>query len=130
MIQRVTASRFMPPWHPAPGWGEFRDARRLSDKQVDTIRRWVEGGRIEGPKSALPKLPRFTEGWQLGKPDMVVEMPKGYPVPASGPDIYRNFLVPLELPHDKWVTAVEIRPGAPSVLHHTLFWGDADGRGS
>ena len=129
MIQRVTASRYMPPWHPTPGWGEFRDSRRLSDKQVDLIKRWVEGGRVEGPKAALPKLPNFVDGWQLGKPDMVVEMPKGYPVPASGPDIYRNFLVPLELPHDKWVAGLEIRPGAPSVLHHTLFWGDTQGRG-
>lgn len=128
MIHRVTERRYMPPWHPEPGWGEFRDSRRMSDGDIALIRRWVETGKKEGPKQKLPPVPGFTDGWQLGKPDLVVEMPQAFRVPASGPDIYRNFAIPLDLPHDKWVTAIEVRPSARTVLHHTLFFLDDSGR--
>lgn len=129
MIQRVTQSRYMPPWHPEEGWGEFRDPRRLTDAQIATIAKWVEVGRPEGPKAAMPALPKFPAGWQLGKPDLVVEMPEGYSVRADGSDIYRNFVIPLELEKDLWVQAIEVRPSAKAVLHHTLFFSDADQRG-
>src|SRR5262245_39668064 len=68
-IVAVTGSRYMPPWLPEPGYGEFADARRLSDEQIGTIRQWVEQGMIEGDKSDLPPAPSFNEEWQLGKPD-------------------------------------------------------------
>ena len=127
MILKVTGGRFMPPWHPVKGHGEFVGERRLSDAQIATLRRWVEGGKKEGDPRKLPAMPAFPEGWQLGKPDLVVQMPKGYPVPAGGPDIYRNFVVPLNLQEDKWLTAVEVRPGARAVLHHIIFSLDTSG---
>lgn len=129
MIRRVTKKRFMPPWHPEEGWGEFQDARRLTDAQIATIDRWVETGRTEGPKSAMPALPSFVEGWQLGKPDLIVEMPEGYAVRADGRDVYRNFVVPLDLDEDVWVQAIEVRPSAKAVLHHTLIYADEERKG-
>jgi hypothetical protein len=128
LIQQVTARRFMPPWHPAPGHGEFQNERRLSDGQIALIKRWVETGMAEGDPGRLPQLPKFTEGWQLGTPDLVVSMPKAYEVPATGRDIYRNFVLPLNLKEDKWVTAVELRPSARSVVHHVLFFLDRSGQ--
>src|SRR3954454_19157233 len=86
LIQQVTEAHSMPPWHPAPGHGEFRNARRLTDTQVSTIKRWVESGSAEGDAKKLPKLPEFTDGWQLGKPDLIVSMDKVYSVPATGRD--------------------------------------------
>lgn len=126
-IQRVVEKRYMPPWHPEPGHGQFKDERRLKDEQVATITRWVETGMAEGDPKLLPKMPAFTEGWQLGKPDLIVTMEKAYPVYAEGRDINRNFTIPLNLTEDKWVTAVEVRPSARSVVHHVLFFYDTTG---
>ena len=127
MIRRVTKSRYMPPWHPEEGWGEFKDSLRLSEKQLDLIDRWVETGMAEGDPKKTPAVPKFPDGWRLGEPDLVVSMTEAYEVPASGPDIYRNFVVPLDLDEDRWVRAVEIRPSARPVLHHTLYFLDSTG---
>jgi mono/diheme cytochrome c family protein len=121
LIAKVTKSRYMPPWHAAHGFGEFADERRLSDEQIATIGEWVERGMPKGNLAKLPKVPEFTDGWQLGKPDLILEMPASYGVPADGPDIYRNFILPTGLTEDKWVRAVEFRPSARKVVHHALF---------
>jgi hypothetical protein len=121
LIAMVTGSRFMPPWHAEHGYGEFEGERRLTDSQIAIIAEWVKQGMPEGDRSKMPSLPRFTEGWQLGKPDLILEMPAGYEVPAGGPDIYRNFVIPTGLAEDKWVRAVEFRPSARKVVHHVLF---------
>jgi mono/diheme cytochrome c family protein len=117
----VTKSRYMPPWHAEPGFGDFADERRLTDAQIDTIARWVAGRMPRGDAARMPKVPSFTDGWQLGKPDLVLEMPEAFDVPASGPDIYRNFAIPTGLTEDKYVRAVEFRPSARQVVHHALF---------
>lgn len=126
-ILRAVESRYMPPWHPEPGHGAFKDDRRLKDEQITLLKRWVETGMAEGDPAKLPKLPNFPEGWQLGKPDLVVTMARSFDVYASGPDINRNFVIPLNLTEDKWVTAVEVRPSARSVVHHVLFFYDTSG---
>jgi len=127
MIDRVVSRRIMPPWHPVEGHGEFADELALSAKEIDTIHAWVEAGAPEGDEKKTPPLPRFVEGWQLGEPDVVVKMPKGFAVPAGGPDIYRNFVIPLGFKEDRWLTAIEVRPSARSVLHHVLFFLDETG---
>lgn len=127
MIQQVTERRYMPPWHPEAGHGEFKDERRLSDQQLALIKRWVETGMPQGDESKLPKMPDFPHGWQLGKPDLIVKMEKAFDVYAAGPDINRNFTIPLNLTEDKWVAAVEVRPSARTVVHHVLFFLDNSG---
>jgi mono/diheme cytochrome c family protein len=121
LIAAVTKSRYMPPWHAEHGYGEFAEERRLTDAQIAAIGEWVKQGMPEGDPTKMPKLPKFTEGWHLGKPDLILEMPDAYEVPASGPDIYRNFAIPTGLAEDKWVRAVEFRPGARKAVHHALF---------
>ncbi len=120
----VVQDRFMPPWHPRPGYGAFRNDPRLTDEQIDTLRRWVATGMPEGPADKLPPLPKFPEGWHLGEPDLVLTTQGAFEVPASGRDIYRNFAIPVGLDEDKWITAIEVRPSARSVLHHTLVFLD------
>lgn len=127
MIAQVTADRFMPPWHPEPGHGTFRGENRLSDAQIATLAAWVAQDMPEGPAAALPPLPTFPQGWQLGQPDLVLRMAEPFEVPARGPDIYRNFVVPTDLTEDAWVTAIEVRPAARAVLHHVLFFVDEHG---
>jgi mono/diheme cytochrome c family protein len=126
-IERVVASRAMPPWHPVEGHGEFVDEMGLSDREIATLEAWVAADMPEGDRTRTPSLPKFTDGWQLGEPDLVVKMPEGYPVPAGGPDIYRNFVIPLGFKEERWLTAIEVRPGARSVLHHVLFFLDETG---
>ena len=121
MIARVTQSRFMPPWHAAHGYGDFAEQRRLTDQQIAVIGEWVRAGMPQGDPAKMPKLPVFTPGWQLGMPDLILEMPRGYEVPASGADVYRNFVFPLNLKEDKWVRAVEFRPSAGKAVHHVLY---------
>jgi hypothetical protein len=127
LVAAVTKSRYMPPWHAAPGFGEFAGERRLTDEQIALIGDWVKEGMPQGDPAKTPPLPHFVDGWHLGKPDLVVTMPKGYSLPASGPDIYRNFVVPLNLTEDKWVRAIEFHPGKRTVVHHCLFSYDASG---
>lgn len=121
LIARVTASRYMPPWHATHGYGDFRDERRLTDEEIADIATWVKLGMPEGDRAKMPALPRFPEGWYLGQPDLVLEMPAAYELPASGPDMFRNFVIPTRLTEDKWVRAIEIRPSARKVVHHVLF---------
>ncbi len=126
-IRLVVNDRYMPPWHASPEGAEFLEVRRLEDTEIAAIDRWVAAGKPEGDPSDAPPFPSFTEGWQLGEPDLVLTMEDAYPVPAEGRDIYRNFVLPLNLPEDKWIKAIELRPSARSVVHHSLYFLDDSG---
>ncbi|HYV46461.1 MAG TPA: hypothetical protein VFA20_16465 [Myxococcaceae bacterium] len=126
-IGRVTGSRFMPPWKPVPGWGEFRDVRRLSDAEIAVLQAWNEAGAPRGDPSKAPPPPQFPSGWQLGKPDLVMKMAEPFQVHASGEDIVRAFVIPLPLPDDRDVVGVEFRPGNRQVTHHALMYVDTSG---
>ncbi|HSU53130.1 MAG TPA: hypothetical protein VLT36_03640 [Candidatus Dormibacteraeota bacterium] len=126
-IAKVTASRTMPPWKAEAASYPYRDERRLTDAQIALLQAWVKDGMPEGDPAEKPEPPKFASGWQLGEPDLVVEMPAAYHVPADGPDIYRNIAVPLGLAEDKWVTAIDMRPSARAVVHHVLYFADPSG---
>lgn len=123
-IADAVASRRMPPWLPSAGYGEFAGDRRLTDEEVATIERWVETGSREGDSAQIPPPPKFTEGWQLGEPDLVVEMAQPYVLPGGGSDEFRNFVIPVPLDSTRYVRAVEIRPGNPRIVHHAVLTVD------
>ncbi len=127
LIRAVTQSRYMPPWHAEPGYGKFKGERRMPDSEVELLARWVDQGAPAGP-GAAPEPPEFSTGWALGEPDLVVEMEVPYTVPADGPDIYRNFPARVPTAEDKWLRALQFRPAARSVVHHSLFKADPSGR--
>jgi hypothetical protein len=110
----------MPPWHADGTHGKFSNDRSLSPADKDVLARWANGGAPEGDPKDLPALPKFTEGWQLGEPDAVLQMPVDYKVPADGFVEYEYFEVPTDFKEDKWVQAVEVRPGARAVVHHVI----------
>lgn len=126
-ISRVVNDRYMPPWHANTEATKFLDVRRLDPEEITMIDRWIAAGKPEGDLAEAPPYPAFTEGWQLGEPDLILTMKEAYPVPAEGRDIYRNFVLPIDLPEDKWVKAIELRPSARSVVHHSLFFLDDSG---
>lgn len=120
-IAEVTASRFMPPWLPEPGYGAFVGERRLTDEQISRITAWVASGGIEGDPADLPATPTFPEGWDLGEPDLVARLPEPYTLPAEGFDVFRNLVMPIPVTELRWVKTIELRPGSPQVVHHAIM---------
>ena len=120
-IREAVDERRMPPWHADPAHGHFRNARRLADADRDTLLAWVDQGCPEGDPADLPPPRQFVRGWAIGKPDEVFTLPEAVEVPAEAPKggIPYKFLVVSEpFPEEKWVQAVECRPGTPAVVHH------------
>jgi tetratricopeptide (TPR) repeat protein/mono/diheme cytochrome c family protein len=126
-IAAATRSRYMPPWKPEPGYGEFVGARRLSDQQIALIQRWVADGAPEGDAATLPPAPTATSAWHLGEPDIVVTMARPYTLRAAGDDVYRHFVIPVPVPARRFVKAWELRPGNPRVVHHATMELDPTG---
>ncbi len=117
-IVNVTQKRLMPPWLPDPGEFPFADDPRLTEEQIAKIREWVEQGEQEGNPADLPPAPKFVPGWQLGKPDVVVQADKPYLLPAGGTDRYWNFVFRTPVDRGRWLKAIEIRPGDKRLVHH------------
>jgi Flp pilus assembly protein TadD len=117
-IVTVTQSRFMPPWLPEPGYGDFADTRRLSERELMLIRQWVNDKMPEGDATAAPAQPHYDGSWVMGKPDLILKFQRSFTVPAGGTDIFRNFILPYPLAQTHYVRAMEIRPGSPQVVHH------------
>ena len=128
LIAAVTKSRYMPPWKAVPTSYSFKDERLLKQGEIDMIEAWVKQGMPEGSAADAPKVPAFKSGWMLGDPDLVVELPAAYHVPSEGADIYRNIAIPLGLAEDKWITAIDMKPTARSVVHHVLYFADPTGK--
>jgi tetratricopeptide (TPR) repeat protein len=123
-IADVTRRRYMPPWAPQAGYGHFAGARRLTDAQIQLISAWVAAGAPQGDPSQTPAPPDFKEGWQLGTPDLILEAQAAYTLPASGPDVYWNFIIPAAVTTTRYVRAIEIRPGDKRLVHHANLYVD------
>jgi len=117
-IVTVTKSRYMPPWLPQSGYGEFEGERRLSDTQIKLIADWVNANTPEGDAAEAPAPPAFTEGWQLGTPDLILTAQKPYALAATGHDVFWNFVFSPSIPAVRYVRAIEIRPGENRLVHH------------
>lgn len=126
-IRLVVHERTMPPWKPVSPSPDFRDDLRLSERDMALLDSWLAAGKPLGDPAELPPSVQRPVGWRLGPPDLILEMPDEYVVPADGPDIYRYFVLPTELREDRLVRAVEFQPGNRRVVHHAGFWFDRTG---
>ncbi len=126
-IKDYTQDRRMPPWKVVQG-GPFHNERKLSDEELKTLAAWVEGGTPEGDPKDAPKPVTFTEGWQLGTPDLILTMPEEMTIGPAGRDVFRVMVLPTGLTEDKFVIGVEVRPGNNRILHHTLHFFDTTGQ--
>jgi hypothetical protein len=120
-IREKVVTREMPPWFADPQHSEFSNDCRLSQKEIDTISEWVEGGSREGNPKDLPPNPKFTEGWQIGKPDVVLTMTQDFNIPKDGVIPYKYFAVPTNFSEDKYVQFAEIRSGDRAHVHHVII---------
>lgn len=120
-IKDVVVQGKMPPWYADPNHGKFRNDRRLTKEQVAKIVSWVAAGSPKGDVKDMPPPPKFAEGWSFQRPpDLVIEMPLHAKVPADGILDMQNYYVKVPFTEEKWVEAVELRPGNRSVVHHSI----------
>jgi peroxiredoxin len=122
MLKEVTTQRRMPPWHADPRHGHFINDRRLTDKEIETLAAWVDAGTPRGDDKDLPKPTEWVKGWNMGKPDLVLDMPKEYEVAAEGTLPYQTFTIDPGFKEDMWVEKAEARPGAAAVVHHLVVY--------
>ena len=121
-IRQATAARTMPPWKPAAGYGgPFAGERRLDEAGIAVIGRWVEQGAVEGEPADLVPAPAWPSAWQLGPPDLVVELPEPYELAAGAEDEYRNFVLPVPLETTRHVRAFDFRPRGQAIHHARLL---------
>lgn len=141
MIKEVVSHERMPPWHADPKHGTFKNDRRLSTDERTKLLAWIDAGCPEGAKSDLPRPREFAQGWTIGTPDVVFTMPTAYTVPAKagkGGIPYKYVKIDTNYDEDKWVQAVETKPGNHEVVHHIIVYvveqgkrtKDIDGIGS
>lgn len=125
-IKTYTRDRSMPPWKARDG-KEFVGDRRMSDKEIETLAKWVDAGCPEGDPKDAPPPAKFADGWVLGKPDLILEMPDEFVLGPTGKDVFRVFVLPTGLTEDKYVTAFQVRPGNPKIVHHAVNFYDTTG---
>lgn len=127
-IASVTTERKMPPWKPAPDFGPaLKHSKALTGDEVATLARWAEAGAAAGKSEDLGPSPVFSSDWALGTPDLIVQTPEDFVIPAQGEDIYRCFVIPTDLPADKYISAIEYHPGNRKIVHHVLGYVDITG---
>ena len=119
-IKQRVAKREMPPWSADAPLGTFKNDPRLTEKDINTIVAWVDGGAQKGNDKDMPAAPQFADGWTIGKPDAVFTMTEDFKVPAEGAVPYQYIRIPTNLTEDKWIQAIEIRPGNRAVVHHVI----------
>jgi hypothetical protein len=119
-IREKVTQRVMPPWYADPAHGDFLNDARLSEKDIQTISRWVEAGAPEGDPKLTPPNPKYVEGWSIGQPDVILPMTVEFEVPAQGVIPYKYFVVPTNFTEDRYVQFAEIRAGDREHVHHII----------
>ncbi len=117
-IKIAVATKKMPPWFADQKYGHFSNDLSLSQREIDTLVAWADSGAVEGNPRDLPKSVGFQEGWTIGKPDLILEMPEEMKIPATGTIDIMYLLIPANFTEDRWIQAAEIRPGSRTLVHH------------
>ncbi|MBI1765439.1 MAG: thiol-disulfide isomerase [Acidobacteria bacterium] len=121
-IKEQVANRQMPPWHADPHFGQFENEARLTQAEIDTVTAWVDGGAKEGSPKDLPPVPVRNAAWEIGQPDVVLQMPEPFTLSGKNADDYIYIRVPTGFTEDKWIQAGEFRPGNRKVVHHAVVF--------
>lgn len=119
-IREKVARKTMPPWHADPHFGVWANDRRMTQAEIDVVVSWVDSGAKEGDPKDLPPPPKFTDGWTIGKPDLVIPMPETFTLEATGPDEYQYFTVDPGFKEDVYVQSAEARPDNRKIVHHII----------
>jgi peroxiredoxin len=131
MIREVVSDKRMPPWYADPKHGKWANDRSLAEKDRKALLAWIDNGVPRGLDKDLPPPRKFPEGeWKIGKPDVILQMPKEFDVPAAakGGVPYKHFRLDKVFDEDKWIERAEARPGAPEVVHHMILFIEPPGK--
>ncbi|HXF39364.1 MAG TPA: cytochrome c [Blastocatellia bacterium] len=120
-IKEEVLEKRMPPWRAKKGYGEFRNAPSLAQRDIDLLVNWVEGGAPKGDDKDLPSGPLVSSDWQLGKPELILT-PAAETKIAAGTDESRTFVLPTNLKTDRWLTALDLQPRNAAVAHCAKFY--------
>jgi mono/diheme cytochrome c family protein len=115
-IKEELLEKRMPPWRTTKGYGEYRNAPPLTQRDIEMIVNWVEGGAPKGDAQDLPAEPLYSDDWLLSKPDLVIGQRGEQKVEADA-DEYREFILDTGLKQDRWLSGVNLKPGNHSVVH-------------
>ena len=126
-MKNAVLTKQMPPWQAQAGVQHYRNDRSLTQEQINMIAAWADAGAPEGNPKDAPAPRRFEQGWNIGKPDLVIEMPEAYKIPAKGTVEYTYIILPSNFKEDRWVQAFEVRPGNRSVMHHAVLYARMPG---
>lgn len=126
-IAEVVREGFMPPWPPANRNVAFADDRSLTEEQIETFERWAAAGAPLGVPESIPAPPSLDVEWPLGPPDLIVEAPEPYLLPAEGNDVYRNFVLSTPVTTTRYVQAIDLQPGSDRIVHHGILNVDRTG---
>ena len=121
-IKQAILTLKMPPWFADPHYGKFSNERSMSKQDIAAIVNWVDAGAPEGDPKDMPPPRDFLQGWSIPKPDLVIQLPKAFPIPASGTVEYQKFIIPSGFTEDKWVQFAEARPDQRSQVHHMILY--------
>jgi hypothetical protein len=119
-MKEAVKTRKMPPWFADQRYGHFTNGHQLPEAEIDTISAWADAKAPQGNPKDLPAPVKWVEGWQIGKPDKIYQLPLPYDVPASGVVDYEHIIVPTGFTEDTWVQAAEVRPTDRAVVHHII----------
>ena len=131
-IKARVQNREMPPWHldKTVGIREYKNDSSLSDEEIATISRWVDAGALQGDPKDMPSPLTFRpeSDWFIGEPDLNVTFDKEMTMYANGPDWWINKFADTRLTEDRWIKAMEIKPGNPKIVHHAVTSVDSSRR--
>ena len=134
-IKEYTTRKQMPPWKAVEGYGEFHDARTLTDAQIATLAKWADTGAASGNLKTAPPVPaRPDKGWILGEPGkpgdpgVVLQPDRPYQLAAEGEDVYRQFVLPIDADQDLFIRGMEFQTDNPGVVHHMIIYFDMSGK--
>ncbi|MFL6216503.1 MAG: c-type cytochrome [Blastocatellia bacterium] len=120
-IKEEVLNKRMPPWHAVKGFGEFRNAPPLTQREIDLLVNWVEGGAPKGEDSDLPTAPLYSDDWRLGKPDLILK-PQAAAAIATDADDTRTITLATNATEARWLAAIDLRPSDARVVHCAKFY--------
>ncbi|MBS1707889.1 MAG: cytochrome c [Armatimonadetes bacterium] len=128
MVALVAGSRQMPPWKTKPTDVPYANENRLTDAEIQMFQRWAEDGAPKGDMKKAPSPPPAVKDWSMGKPDLVLQMPKPFKLGATGTDEYWNFVIDPGIKEPVYVQGIDAKPGNKRVVHHIIAYLDDSGR--
>ncbi|MEN3332375.1 MAG: hypothetical protein V7641_1740 [Blastocatellia bacterium] len=120
-IKEEVLNKRMPPWHAVKGFGDFRNAPPLVQREIDLLVNWVEGGAPKGEDTDLPTGPLYSTDWRLGQPDVILK-PQSETSIAADADETRTITLAMNITEARWLTAIDLRPGDARIVHCAKFY--------